>query len=289
MIPAFIIEEHNEAFYYWHAAIEKGYIPDSGNTLFHIDHHDDLETGGYNRDFSVPFKSLEEIKKFTYEELGIADFIVPALYTGIFSRFFNMKALVPKEFQGRERFVKRLGKNVLILGEYFPFFHSSYKKEKNREYAFFSYYEGSLSETGELDNIVLDIDLDYFCWDDSLKSVSPKLMEITKGSYEEYMANPYHFMRILPRRLIKAKEMDGRFFIIYEEPPVYEKEADWERIEKRMERFFEWLKKERFCPKLITICRSAKSGYLPQKYAALVEEKVKRGLEDLYKPDYKNN
>lgn len=289
MIPVYCMEEHNEAFYYWGAAVEKGYLGREGNTLFHVDHHDDLESGGYFHDFTQPFQNLEERKRFTYEKLGIADFIVPALYEGIFSKLYNMKALLPKKFESRERFVKRIGSNALMLGEYVPFLHGVYRREKREEYRFFTYYEGSLSDTLELENTVLDIDLDYFCWDDSLKSVPPKRIEITKEAYEEYQENPYHPFRILPRRLLKTEESGGHFYIRYEEPPIQEKEADETRIRKRVDRFMEWLRTVSWQPCLITLCCSAHSGYLPAEYAGLVEELVREGLESIYQLTYQNN
>lgn len=286
MIPVYCMEEHHEAFYYWGLAAEKGDINSKGNILFHVDHHDDLECGGYRRDFTKTFIDIEERKRFTYEELGIADFIVPAIYEGMFSKMYNMKSVMRKEFREQERYVKRIGTNALTMGEYVPFLHGTYRKEKKEEYQFFTYSEGSLSPTGELHNVVLDIDLDYFCWDDSLKTVPTKQIEITSEAYEEYMKNPYHPFRILPRRLIKAREQDGHYFLIYEEPEVYEKEVDVEKITKRIERFMLWLREVEMSPKIITICRSAKSGYLPTPYAELVEKLVKNGLEAIYELDY---
>ncbi len=283
MIPVYCIEEHHEAFYYWGLAVEKGYMNEKENTLFHVDHHDDLECGGYFRDFTQPFQNLEERKRFTYEKLGIADFIVPALYEGTFSKMYNMKALLPRIFQSQERFVKRVGDNALIMGEYIPFVHASYRKEGNEKYSFFTYYEGSLAETEKLENVVLDIDLDYFCWDDSLQTVPPKRIEITKEAYEEYQENPYHPFRILPRRLLKAEEVDGKFYLRYEEPAIPEKKSDETKIQKRIERFLEWLEKMEWQPKVITICRSAQSGYLPAEYVQFVEELLKAGLEHIYK------
>ena len=47
MIPVYCMEEHHEAFYYWGLAVENGYLQKEGNTLFHIDHHDDLENGAF--------------------------------------------------------------------------------------------------------------------------------------------------------------------------------------------------------------------------------------------------
>lgn len=289
MIPVYCMEEHNEAFYYWGLAVEKGYLNREGNTLFHVDHHGDLEGGGYFHDFSKPFQNLNDRKQFTYEKLGIADFIVPALYEGIFSQIYNMKALTPRPFVPRERFVKRIGNSALMMGEYVPFLHADLRKGKKEEYRFFTYCEGSLSDTPKLENTALDIDLDYFCWDNSLKTVPPKRIEITKEAYEEYRENPYHPFRILPRRLLKTEESGGRFYIRYEEPPVQTKEADEARIRKRIERFMEWLQTVSWQPRLITLCRSAYSGYLPAGYARLVEELVREGLENIYQLTYQDN
>lgn len=288
MIPVYCMQEHHEAFYYWGLAIEKKYINEKGNTLFHIDHHDDFECGGYKRDFTKSFSSLEERKKFTYEELGIADFIVPAMYEGIFSQFYNMKSVVPKKFVHQDRFIRRIGNNALTVGEYIPFLHSQYRKDNNNEYSFFTYFEGSLESTEQLENVVLDIDLDYFCWDDTLSTVPPKRLEITEEAYKEYINNPYHAFRILPRKLIRAEAVDGRFYLRYEEPIVFEKQADEEKIHKRVDRFEKWLSSLSWKPSLITVCRSANSGYLPSQYAKLVEVLVKNCLQNIYELDYKN-
>lgn len=93
-IPVYIMEEHHEAFYYWNYFIECGLIPPKHNYLLHIDHHDDMEAGGYDWDFRIPWESLEQIRTFTYEKLGIADFITPALYQGIFDTVHIMKNLL---------------------------------------------------------------------------------------------------------------------------------------------------------------------------------------------------
>lgn len=286
MIPVYCMEEHHEAFFYWGLAADKGMISREGNTLFHVDHHDDLEYGGYDWDFTKPIADLEERKRFVYEKLGIADFIVPALYEGLFSQMYNMKSVVPKKFQQQERFVRRVGVNALTMGDYIPFLHGRYRREKKEGYQFFTYFEGSLSPVGELQNVVLDIDLDYFCWDDALRTVPAKQVEITEEAYREYRENPYHPFRILPRRLIRAEEKNGRYFLVYEEPFVYEKKADKERIIRRIDRFLSWLREVEVTPKVITICRSAKSGYLPSPYAELVEKSVRNGLETIYQLDY---
>lgn len=119
-IPVYIMEEHHEAFYYWNYFIECGLIPPKHNYLLHIDHHDDMEAGGYDWDFRIPWESLEQIRTFTYEKLGIADFITPALYQGIFDTVHIMKNLLPKPCTEMEFFVQRVGKGHLRQGKYIP-------------------------------------------------------------------------------------------------------------------------------------------------------------------------
>lgn len=286
MIPVYCMEEHHEAFYYWGLAVEKGYLDEEGNSLLHVDHHDDLESGGYFHDFTRPFENLEERKRFTYECLGIADFIVPALYEGIFSSIYVMKGLVPRAFSCQERLVKRIGPNTLALREYIPFLHSACRREGKEGYRFFTYYEGSLTDTGMLAKTALDIDLDYFCWDDSLTTVPPKRIEITREAYEEYQRDALHPFRILPRRLLQAEEVEGRCYLRYREPAIWEKEADEPKVRKRVDRFMEWLENMPWQPRLITLCRSARSGYLPSGRAELVEELVRNGLEKIYELTY---
>ena len=47
-------------------------------------------------------------------------------------------------------------------------------------------------------------------------------------------------------------------------------------------RFFSWLGSQPWEPALVTICRSARSGYLPRDRAELVEELVCEGLQRLW-------
>lgn len=286
MIPVYCMEEHSEAFYYWGMAMEKGYMDGRRNILFHVDHHDDLEYGGYRHDFTRPLENLEERRQFTYQCLGIADFIVPALYEGIFSHLYNMKRLSYVDFTSKEKLVRRIGNNALFMEDYYPFLHGAYRREGRDGYRFFTYHEGSLSDTGKLENTVLDIDLDYFCWDDSLTTAPPKRIEITKEAYEDYQKDVYHPLRIIPRRLVLAEEAEGRFYLRYQEPFVQEKAANEAKIRRRIEKFMEWLKAMPWQPRLITLCRSAHSGYLPSDRAVLVEKLVREGLENIYELNY---
>ncbi len=278
-IPLYRIEEHHEAFYYWNLFIEKGYIRKSGNYLLHIDHHDDMEGGGYNWDFTRTDMSLEEARKLTYDGLGIADFIVPAIFQGIFSEVHIVKSLTHTPMVQEEQFVKQTGGCKLTRGKVIPFLHASWRGRADSPYRFFTWREGCFEPASMKKDIVLDMDLDYFCWDDSLKSVPPKRMEITEQAYQEFIQNPYHSFRILPKRLLHVEEETGRYYLVYEEHIPQKEPSDRERILKRMDRLLGWFTECRIEPKAIDICRSRYSGYLHSSVYPWLEEEWMQRLQ----------
>ena len=75
---------------------------------------------------------------------------------------------------------------------------------------------------------------------------------------------------------------DGAYYLCYKEPPVFQKEHTTAAIDKRMARFEEWLSNQEWKPKVITLCRSAISGYLPSDYSQYVEEQLLECLERIY-------
>lgn len=276
-IPIYIMEEHHEAYYYWNLFIEKGYIQKEGNYLLHVDHHDDMEGGGYVWDFTRREISLEEARELAYERLGIADFIVPAIFQGIFSDVHIVKNLVRKPLAQEEQFIKQTGGCELTRGKMIPFLHASWKGKTDSPYQFFTWREGCFEPVTVEKDVVLDIDLDYFCWDDSLKSVPPKRIEITGPAYQEFVRDPYHPFRILPKRLLQAEEEGGRYYLVYEEHVPQNEPPTRERMAKRMDNLVGWLAECGIRPKAIDICRSRYSGYLHSSaYPWLEEELIQR-------------
>lgn len=276
-IPLYIMEEHHEAYYYWNLFIEKGYIQKEGNYLLHVDHHDDMEGGGYAWDFTRREISLEEARELAYERLGIADFIVPAIFQGIFSDVHIVKNLVRKPLAQEEQFIKQTGGCELTRGKMIPFLHASWKGKTDSPYQFFTWREGCFEPVTVEKDVVLDIDLDYFCWDDSLKSVPPKRIEITGPAYQEFVRDPYHPFRILPKRLLQAEEEGGRYYLVYEEHVSQNEPPTRERMAKRMDNLVGWLAECGIRPKAIDICRSRYSGYLHSSaYPWLEEELIQR-------------
>jgi len=84
MIETIIHEEHHEAFLLWNQAISNGLIGKKANTLIHVDSHDDFLCPLTEQDINQLSEDLDEIENYTYWQLGIANFIAPAIYKRIF-------------------------------------------------------------------------------------------------------------------------------------------------------------------------------------------------------------
>ena len=274
-IPVIRMNEHHEAFLCWNQLIEAGYIAAEGNYLLHVDHHDDMECGGY--DWSFSHKPVgEEILQFTYDVLGIADFIIPAVYYRIFSQVHLLKNVLPLKMNSLNMLVQCINDNQLNKTSVVPFIHAD--KKNDPMYSFYTQHEGGLFERETFmekikdQSVVLDVDLDYFCWDDSLSSRNPKRIEITEEAYQEYQSNPYHPFRILPRRMIKAIENQGKYYLEYKEKISPNKRPTRERILKRMDALLQWFEECNLQPAAIDICSSHYSGYLPAEMYPWIEE-----------------
>ena len=84
-LPVWICENHDEVLYYIHRAIASRHIAFENLTVLHFDSHPDL---------TVPLnmaadKVFEQAK--LYEEISIADWILPAVYAGHVSRVVWVK------------------------------------------------------------------------------------------------------------------------------------------------------------------------------------------------------
>jgi hypothetical protein len=80
------MDNHNHAFAFWHDAFWKWWIQKWG-LLVHIDQHTDLATPGNFPAWKHPEESIEAlVEEYVNTDLTIADFIVPALSTGLISQ-----------------------------------------------------------------------------------------------------------------------------------------------------------------------------------------------------------
>lgn len=80
-VPVYIFDNHNHAFFFWHAEKLKGTLK-NGATVIHIDQHKDTRIP----ENFLPTKDTKNLQKlFTYTNtvLNVGNFIVPAQKTGL--------------------------------------------------------------------------------------------------------------------------------------------------------------------------------------------------------------
>ena len=287
-IPAIVADEHNEAFAAWYRFRERNIIAGTGNYLLHVDHHADIDCGGYDWDFTRRVETAEDARRLTDRALGIADFIVPAVYQGLFSTVHILKNLMPRKLIKKEKFVCLRSPQELITGDYVPLFLEEEKRGKDSGTVFYTQIYGGLCAENDLpeDGVVLDVDLDYFCWDDALASVPEPQIEITKAAYEDFWENKRHPLRLLPRRNVKAAERDGKYYLVYKKYQSPRKLDDEETIISRIDRLLEYLARARTAIRAVDVCRSSRSGYLPGSRAAFVEREFLARLGKILDLDF---
>lgn len=133
-VPTWIMDNHNHAFAFWHDAFWKWWI-EKWSLLVHIDQHTDLATPGNFPAWKHPEESHEEIvEEYVNTDLTIADFIVPALATGIIAETLMVT-----------------GEEKTGVGLF------SWEGELKKKTS-----EAILEHITDYPSIILDIDLDYF-------------------------------------------------------------------------------------------------------------------------------
>ncbi len=287
-IPLFIVEEHHEAFFIWNYGYFNGLIRPFGNTLLHVDSHDDMVITRLNSSVDELEDDLPKIYDYTYQEFGIASFIIPAIYRGIINNYTflckydaysgekNHKYVASYQSQGT--FFKTAEVNSLL--------RLQLESNENQwgKYQFYTYQEiGLASKFSTSQPLILDIDLDYFSCDNSLSSAQTKI-EITKEAYLEFENNKYHPFKIMPAAALTVTNEAGRYYLHYNEWQEVAglKKVSLEIIDKRINKFIKFLRENNLKPGLIDICRSRLSGYTPIEQWQYIESKLITGLEELY-------
>ena len=278
-IPIVTVEEHHEAFYVWHHGIRNGWFASSGNTLLHADHHSDLSVPRLRRPLSA-IKDMPDLAEFTYEELDIASFIWPAVYQGIFSRMLWLRDKHSSEKTMRTGYVWQADcQGFTFQTGWAQSLKAKTLPEDTRSIELVLVDPADSLRTDQ--PIILDIDLDYFCCNVQPRGVFE--LEVTQSTYNSFLTNPYHFLKLPPSNKAKAECRDGRYYLVFnhghaEPAPSFVKGE----LDARIESFARYLQVHDAVPALAVICRSVHSGYTPEEWAGYVEQRVIECLQALY-------
>lgn len=288
MIPTFILEEHNEAYLIWKYALKKNLIKSRENTLLHFDEHADMGAPKLNTNMNGLNGNLRRVADFTYKELNIANFIVPAIYNDIFNKVYWIKQQHSKVHKrGHLLYVRSYGKKEQKLVTNRMTIFTKYKhrlKELRDSIVRYRYYKYHVKDIVKMKNVCLDIDLDFFsCNQDPLDK---KLaIEISKREYDNYKSDPYHRIKFFDFGRVEAVKKGDQYYyylndyLFKDASPI---KVQNDVILKRIEEVTETMIRKKIRPQIITICRSRFSGYTPSDQWEFIEntllEKLNSGF-----------
>ena len=281
-VQIYILEEHNEAYLIWYYAIHEGLIKKCKNILLHIDQHADMDLPIFNTSIRYRNDSLKEIQKFTYEELSISNFIVPAVYEGIFKTVYWANHGYFKKNDTTGYILYSLGENgkAFSLKEDIPVNSVRAGADRKRfDYRILTLWD----DIGETRDILLDIDLDFFsCIKIPLPSAE---MEVTKKEYDRFLRNRYHFLKLKTDYMVKAVKRKSSYFLVFndlKDKVPFGLEVSDEKILFRIDMLKKFLIRNRIVPAIVTVCRSRYSNFTPQDRWEFIERNLVDSLKDVY-------
>ena len=260
-VPIYRFDEHHQAFLAWWCFF--GGRPADKYHLVHIDEH---------ADFGIPYLTSQIPQKkdgitalidFTYNQLSIGTFLIPAHYCGFFDQLSWIKPSAPK-------YCEPLSYSVWSDTR-IPNIEADVSDDST---ATLLYNEVDWSFELTLGQPwLLDICLDAFACQEYPQPTHLKL-EITHSQFEELMAPRLDAWHARYGASIRLDEQEGRYYISLMEPPIssYSSEAAiWQEAQCRLTKFREWLETAPQQPSLCTLSRSVMSGYTPSFLADRLE------------------
>jgi sulfatase maturation enzyme AslB (radical SAM superfamily) len=280
-VPLVVTEEHNEAFLVWHSAVRHGLLPPAGNVLLHVDQHSDMKSPRLHRPLPPLDAELAEVVPFTYQELDIESFIVPACLQGLFER---IEWLQRDEEPAAWRFAVsslRDERKVLAVRR-----QSAAGEEPPAGSRWVTWLTRRLDgpppgPPGAGGALVLDVDLDYFSCDEALNRRAS--IEVTRAELESFLGDPFHALRLGSR--FRSRVEDGRCYLdfnCFDEELVSPRRATEEQIAQRVQELVAFLARHHIRPQVIHLTRSRRSGFTPADQWQRIEEMLLGGLHSLF-------
>ncbi|MEZ5403205.1 MAG: UPF0489 family protein [Bryobacteraceae bacterium] len=283
VVPVYVMEEHHEAFYVWSQSVRDGVLAPVGNTLIHVDEHSDMSLPRFRRPLgSIAGRS--DLLDFTYNELDIGNFIWPAIYQGVFNRvcWVRLSHKSGAAWKSMNICAKNPARTEFITGSSL----AGTPYENAPDAVRMEFCPVTTRDKLRSDQpAALDIDLDYF-YSNPYPDYGDRSIEITRGAYEQFQSDRYHFLKIAPGSDVTAEIRDGRCFLRFNQypaEPARESATEIElRIAGRIRDLAEWLRAAALVPRLVTVCRSVHSGYTPRTFAAFIESGLLDALHGVF-------
>lgn len=285
-IECHIIEEHNESLIVWVKYIKKNKSYSSNNVLLHFDDHSDMSIPKFDESIINLFqKADEEIVNFIMRNVTIETFIVASCFLKIFDiiNWIQIDGIT----NCRKEYVTSYlddGKNIIsgrIVSKDNPFL----KNKTCHQYTFNQFSEDTFSYSEyETADFFLDIDLDYFSCEVNPNLANEVVIEISNEEYENFNSNYYHPIRYLVNRAEVMKQ-DGKYYLVinYYHDIIYSpRKMNEDEILKRIDDLKTKLMKIPVMPKVITVCKSVNSGYLPEDQCEFILNNLMKSLSEIY-------
>jgi len=309
----FIVEEHHEVLPIW-LSYPQFLL---SKKLLHVDYHSDMYLPTVDR----PLQTWKELSKndllcTVFEQLHINDFIIAAIYLGIFNKIYwlqptpieqniikpdnkippeeeynlPLSAFVTKSVNMAVESLRSEGKHLIVKK------NNISKKQPDSKSFLWGICNQTLTEGNRTpspitqqastadNNFVLDIEFDYFLCNP--QPCIKKRIEVSYAEFCSYQDNPYHFLRL--HYHTKAYEHNGHYYVEFN--PWVEESSLPQEISKRtlagtIKKFTNWLNRIHITPSLITLCRAKQSGFCPEPAVDIIEELLISNLQEIYEFD----
>ena len=280
-IPLFLHEEHHEAFLIWHYAIRRGLLPAQQNVLLHVDSHADMAPPVLRTPIRQFPQTLAAIAQFTYDELGIATFMLPAIYQRLFPTVYWLHPK-PEQTERVEQYVRTYQQ----AGQHFIVGPASSPWQPDKPWqdrVSFTHQTIALEQSvSEAQSLVLDIDLDFFSCEIFVNSAAS--VEITPPAAARFEQHTYDPLRLHGNCFLE--ERDQRYYLHFNfnigQPIKTSARLSEAAIVQRIDRFGGFLRDNHITPALIDVCRSRFSGYTPEDQWEFIERRLLAQLRELY-------